>query len=361
MKRTRKAPAAPEAAFAPAGEELPGVSVVGPWDFADDTREDEEVQEALAGDPRELPSWLLYDERGCSLYGEIMDLPAYTLPARESALLHDCLTYFSVVQFRMLIDVGCGDARKTRLLLESCDQITRYVPLDISLSAVSAATTAARDDVPAFAQRDNAVIYPVCGDFRYDLLHTAASVAAGASVAGAPSPVCGPCLIWFPGSTIGNLGEPARHQFYETAAAAVSACGGGALLIGADLVRPAADILACYDDPGGVTARFDLNVLRHVNRRWNADFPEDAYRHVAVWNAREERAEMHLEAMTAHTVHVPDLGQLSFKMEAGASIRTEIMQKFTEERFRGELHAAGLQLAGVLERDHYALILATLR
>jgi L-histidine N-alpha-methyltransferase len=291
-------------------------------DLAASLRDD--VATGLAASPKWLPPKWFYDERGSALFERITELDVYYPTRREWEILHRRAGEIArVTCAQTLVELGSGSSRKTRALLDALshlDTLQGYVPVDVSEAALVGAADGLRPDYPDLD------IHPVVADFEHhvDLL-----------------PRDGRRLIAFLGGTVGNLDPMQRAKFF--AAVRASMDSGDSLLLGTDLVKDPARLVAAYDDPQGVTAEFNRNVLRVINRELEADFDVEAFDHVALWNADEERIEMWLRASRAMRVNIAGL-PLQVEFVAGERMRTELSAKFTETRVRDELDLAGLRL-----------------
>jgi L-histidine N-alpha-methyltransferase len=283
-----------------------------------------DVAIGLTASPKWLPPKWFYDERGSALFEQITELDVYYPTRREWEILHTRAAEIAqVTRSQTLVELGSGSSRKTRALLDSLRRhgtLQAYVPVDVSESALVGAADGLRPDYPDLE------IHPVVADFEHhlDLL-----------------PRDGRRLIAFLGGTIGNLDPMQRAKFF--AALRASMHPGDSLLLGTDLVKDPSRLVAAYDDPEGVTAEFNRNVLRVINRELGADFEVEAFDHVAMWNAHDERIEMWLRARHAMRVNIAGL-QLRVDFAAGEQMRTELSAKFTESRVRNELDLAGLAL-----------------
>ncbi len=211
--------------------------------------------------------------------------------------------------------------RKTRHLIAALTDLHTYVPVDVSESALTAAGAS------LLALHPTLTVHALVADFQQ-----------GFALPGTP----GPRLLAFLGGTIGNLLPEERATFLRAAHDLLSP--GDALLLGTDLVKDEATLVAAYDDPTGVTAEFNKNVLNVINRELEADFDPADFEHVALWNAEQEWIEMRLRAKKELTVKVPAL-DLAVPFAEGEEIRTEISAKFREEGVRGELGAAGFKMS----------------
>jgi dimethylhistidine N-methyltransferase/ergothioneine biosynthesis protein EgtC len=287
--------------------------------FATTLRAD--VRQGLAAQPKTLPPKWFYDELGSKLFEQITELPEYyPTRAEQEILLKRASEIATITKARSLVELGSGSSRKTRLLLDALTAqgtLQRYSPLDVSASALVEAGEALCRDYPALR------VTAAVTDFEHDLpLHDEP----------------GPRLLAFLGSTIGNLDPAQRTDFFALLRRALSA--DDVLLLGADLVKDPAVLVAAYDDSQGVTEAFNKNVLQVLNRELDADFDADAFEHRAVWNAEQDRIEMHLVSRAEQCVKIPAV-DLSVAFAAGESLRTEISTKFRRETLSVELAAAG--------------------
>lgn len=294
---------------------------LGPEDWARSLRAD--AAAGLASMPKELPPTWFYDERGCELFEAITRLPEYYPTRAERSILEaqgDAIAAIAAAD--VLVELGAGTAEKTRVLLGAMPALKGYVPFDVAASAVVATADAIAAEHPALDVRG------VVGDFRYHL----GELSTG-----------GRRLIAFLGGTIGNLRPAARADLL--AALAGTMAPGDSLLLGIDLVKDRARLVTAYDDAAGVTAAFNRNVLRVLNRELGADFDVDAFRHVALYDDGERWIEMHLRAERAMDVAIPGL-ELAISFAEGETLRTEISAKFEPEQVDRELRAAGLDRIG---------------
>ncbi|WP_369182535.1 L-histidine N(alpha)-methyltransferase [Streptomyces sp. Y1] len=283
-----------------------------------------DVQLGLTSRPKWLPPKWFYDARGSELFEEITRLPEYYPTRAERAILTARAGEIAAATgARTLVELGSGSSEKTRLLLDALragGSLETYVPVDVSESALTAAGTAIAAEYPGLA------VHGVLADFTAGL--------------GLP-PGGGPRLVAFLGGTLGNLLPDERAAFLRGLRAALDP--GDFLLLGTDLVKDPAVLVAAYDDGAGVTAEFNRNVLNVLNRELGADFDPDAFEHVALWDREQEWIEMRLRARRAQTVKIPAL-DLPVHFDAGEELRTEVSAKFRRERVAGELAAAGMRL-----------------
>lgn len=284
----------------------------------------DEIKLGLARPQKELPSKLFYDERGSQLFEQITGLPEYYLTRAEHALLTDFQPWIADHRFGALIELGPGNAAKTRVVLDIlCAQGRRaaYVPVDISGDFLEATAGTLRTEYP------NLDVIPVIADFTSEIT--------------LPPALPHPILITFLGSTIGNFTFAESVALLRRARAAMRA--DDRFVLGVDLRKDPTTLEAAYNDSQGVTAEFNRNVLRVINREFGADFDLAGYRHRAFYNEAEHRIEMHLLSTRAQAVNVPGAG--IFHLEKGETIRTEISCKYNRQ-IVAELFAAGaLELA----------------
>ncbi|MET9494713.1 L-histidine N(alpha)-methyltransferase [Streptomyces sp. NPDC006552] len=280
-----------------------------------------DVLAGLTGSPKTLPPKWFYDARGSDLFDEITALPEYyPTRAEREILVARAAELASATGARTLIELGSGSSDKTRHLLAAFSELTHYVPVDVSESALRGAAELLLAAHPALG------IHALVADFTRAL---------------ALPPTPGPRLVAFLGGTIGNLLPDERSAFLGSVRELLSP--GDFFLLGTDLVKDEATLVAAYDDAAGVTAAFDKNVLSVVNRELGADFDLAAFEHVAVWDAGREWIEMRLRSTVAQTVKVPAL-DLAVNFAAGEELRTEVSAKFRREGVRRELADAGLDL-----------------
>jgi L-histidine N-alpha-methyltransferase len=279
-----------------------------------------DVRAGLTGTPKTLPPKWFYDAHGSELFERITALPEYYPTRAEREILRDRAGQIAAATgAATLVELGSGSSEKTRYLLDALTGLRGYVPVDVSESALTRAGRALAAERPGLA------VHALIADFT-----------AGFTLPDTP----GPRLVAFLGGTIGNL-LPAERAAFLTAVRALLAPG-DTLLLGTDLVKDEEVLVRAYDDPAGVTAAFNKNVLTVIDRELDADFDLAAFEHVAVWDAGREWIEMRLRSRTAQTVKVRAL-ELAVEFAAGEEMRTEVSAKFREEGVRAELAAAGLE------------------
>ncbi|KAK1184111.1 L-histidine N(alpha)-methyltransferase [Streptomyces sp. NBS 14/10] len=280
-----------------------------------------DVAEGLTRTPKQLPPKWFYDARGSVLFERITELPEYyPTRAEREILVARAAEIAAATRARTLVELGSGSSEKTRHLLRALPDLHAYVPVDVSESALTLAGRA------LLAEHPELTVHALVADFLEGLA--------------LPQDPPGPRLVAFLGGTIGNLLPVERAGFLTSVSALLAP--GDALLLGTDLVKDEATLVAAYDDAQGVTAEFNKNVLAVLDRELGADFDPADFDHVALWDAEHEWIEMRLRARGAITAKIPAL-DLAVHLAAGEEIRTEVSAKFRQERVRAELTAAGLQ------------------
>jgi len=284
-----------------------------------------DVRAGLAGPLKSLPPKWFYDSVGSDLFERITELPEYYPTRAEREVLRArAADIAAVTKARTLIELGSGSSDKTRTLLDALranGSLRQFVPMDVSESALRAAAETIVGEYPGLA------VHAVVGDFTEHL---------------ALLPGDGPRLFAFLGGTIGNLLPAERAKFFGSIREVLEP--GEWLLLGTDLVKDPGVLVPAYDDSAGVTAAFNRNVLRVVNRELDADFDADSFSHVALWDAAEEWIEMRLRALRPMHVRLPGAG-IEIDFAAGEELRTEISAKFRHSRVDSELADAGFALS----------------
>jgi L-histidine Nalpha-methyltransferase len=286
-----------------------------------------DVLDGLTRPFKEIPAKHFYDARGSELFERICELPEYYPTRSEREIL---LAYADqIVQGTgagELVELGSGSAEKARILLDamsSAGTLRRYVPVDVSQSALEAAALELVDEF------DELSVHGVIGDFERHL-HRVPRAQPGT-----------PRLVALLGGTIGNFLPGTRRRLLREIGRLLGP--GDRLLLGTDLVKDPARLEAAYDDAQGVTAEFNRNVLHVINRELDADFAPDGFEHVAFYDRKHEWIEMRLRACRPCSVLVAGLG-LRVDFAAGEELRTEISAKFSRARVQADFQAAGLEL-----------------
>jgi len=301
----------------------------------------EDARRGLAARPRSLPPKYFYDARGSWLFDRICDTPEYYPTRTEAALL--ALTardIVAAVRPAHLVELGSGTARKTRHLLDGCQALRCYCtywPLDVCEAALHATGHALTADYEWLC------VTGLVGDYLAEL--------------DALPAMSGRRLFVFLGGTIGNFTAAEAVRFLR----GVRGCmrPDDRLLLGGDRVKDPTVLHRAYNDAAGITAEFNLNLLRVLNRELRADFDPGAFAHEALYNPQAEQIEMYLVASRSQTVSVGALGR-AFRFEAGERMLTEISRKFTPDSLRGLFGAAGFTIERHYQPDngYFSLVLA---
>ena len=283
-----------------------------------------DVRAGLSARPLTLPPKYFYDARGSELFDQITRLPEYYPTRTERAILEQRVGDIAAAsRADTLIELGSGTSEKTRLLLRTlrdAGTLRTFVPFDVDPAILGEASAAVAEEFPGL------VVRPVVGDFEHHL---------GELPGGERR------LLAFLGSTIGNLTPEQRADFLAGVRGTLGP--GDTFLLGLDLVKDPARLVAAYDDARGVTAAFNKNVLSVLNRELDADFDADAFDHVARWDEKHEWIEMRLRSRETQRVEVAAI-DLVLELAAGEEIRTEISAKFRRPSLTDELARAGLVL-----------------
>ncbi len=267
-----------------------------------------EILAGLTARRKELPTRLLYDQAGSRLFEMICLLPEYYLARAESEILTAQAAEIArrIGAGALLAELGSGSSIKTRSLLDALPTLAAYVPIDISRQHLA---DSARAIAAAYPTID---VIPLYADFT--------------QVIELPRLVLPPhrVVFFFPGSTIGNLDNGAACRLLARLRRAAGPNGG--LVIGLDLVKPAAVLEAAYNDSAGITASFNCNLLTRLNREYGANFCVGAFRHSAIWHEDQQRIEMRLVSTRAQRV---EIGGTVIEFDAGEAIHTEFCHKYT--------------------------------
>jgi L-histidine N-alpha-methyltransferase len=277
------------------------------------------VVNGLGDDPKWLSAKYFYDAAGSELFEQITRLPEYYPTRTELKILTQNAGAMSayIPLAAALVEFGTGSTKKARILLAAAPQIAAYVPVDISAEFLAQEAASVRRDVPTIA------VLPVAADFTRDFE--------------LPQQIRSrPRVGFFPGSTIGNFEPQDAAEFLRQAGRILGA--GATMIVGVDRIKDEAVLNAAYDDAAGVTARFNLNILRRMNRELGGEFDLASFRHRAFYNAADHRIEMHLESLRAQTVRVAGR---NFTFAPGETIHTENSYKYTVESFRALAESAG--------------------
>jgi L-histidine Nalpha-methyltransferase len=298
-----------------------------------------DVWAGLQRPQKELSPKYFYDAAGSELFDRITELPEYYPTRTERGLLEQWgRGWIAGLGTRAIVELGAGSADKTRVLLDALEPSdTLYLPLDISTTYLEDVGSALREEYPGLT------VQPVESDISREL-HV-------------PPGLPEPAVFAFLGGTIGNFYPgPARRLLGRVAAALRPA---DRFLLGVDLKKDRAVLERAYNDAAGITAAFNLNILRVLNREIGTDFDLAAFRHHAFYNASAGRIEMHLVAGAPQTVHVPECGSVT--LAAGETIRTEISAKFDRPQVESLFEASGLVLETWTTDDGKAFALVVAR
>jgi len=302
-----------------------------------------EVRLGLTAKPKQLSPKYFYDERGSQLFEQITELDEYYPTRAERQILsrRSGEIIAAAGEPGTLVELGSGSAAKTRHLLTAMREagcLTTYVPVDISEEITHETAESLVEEYPGLTIRGL-----VC-DFEHDLER----IPNGG----------GGRLVAFLGGTVGNLFPDARRNFLGRIGALLEP--GDHILLGTDLVKEPERLEAAYDDPGGVTAEFNKNVLAFLNRELDGDFDPDRFEHVARYDADAARMDIRLRSLCDQVVRLDGL-DLTVRFAAGEEMRTEISSKFTRERLDEIYREAGLRPVGWFTdpAGDYALSLAS--
>jgi len=301
----------------------------------------DDVRNGLTRIPKELPPIWFYDDRGSELFERITELPEYYQTRTEAAILRGgAADIVRRTSPRVILELGAGASTKTRILIDAASRegsLERFVPFDVSDGIVQRAARELLHDFPELT------IHAVIGDFSEHLDRI---------------PRFGRQLVVFLGGTIGNFLPHDRLVFLRAVRQLLQP--GDAFLLGIDLVKDQAELVAAYDDAQGVTAAFNLNVLAVINRELEADFDLSSFAHLARYDAQQDWIEMHLRSLKRQTVHIPAAG-MAVEFAEGELLRTEISAKFTRSRLEACFAEAGLHLDAWYtdDRQRFALALGS--
>lgn len=284
-----------------------------------------DVIQGLTQNPKCLPPKYFYDDRGSVLFEQICELPEYYPTRTEAAILRQYAREVAQITGACeLVELGSGSSTKTRLLLDAYQTIgypLRYMPIDVSAGILESSARQLLAEYPSLRV--------------HGLVSTYELALQQLQPTQLPSR-----LIFFLGSTIGNLNPQECDVFFSQITAALKA--GEYFLLGIDLQKPKALLEAAYNDSQKVTAEFNLNMLKHLNQRFEGNFDPQLFEHWAFYNDELNQIEMHLRCLKAHTVRLEKL-DLTVEFAAGETIMTEISRKFDLDVMQQELQSQGLQ------------------
>ncbi|MEX0994410.1 MAG: L-histidine N(alpha)-methyltransferase, partial [Balneolaceae bacterium] len=271
-----------------------------------------EVVEGMSRPAKILPTKYLYDQRGSELFDQICEVDEYYPTDTEISIMKKNIGEMTDLLGRgvRLIEFGSGSSFKTRLLLDHLEELSGYIPVEISGKFLRKAVRRLREEYPGLQ------IYPVVADYTqpFELPENGSGRKN---------------VVYFPGSTIGNFRPEKAREFLRRIAVLTGSDGG--LLIGVDLKKDRKILEAAYNDADGVTAAFNKNILVRFNRELNADFDIDRFAHRAFYNEAKGRIEMHLVSLTEQNIHI---GNTTFHLKEGETLHTENSYKYTTEEFK---------------------------
>ncbi|MBD2330124.1 L-histidine N(alpha)-methyltransferase [Alkalinema sp. FACHB-956] len=286
--------------------------------------EGQDVIQGLTQTPKTLPPRYFYDEQGSQLFEQICDLPEYYLTRTETTIFKTCADAIAAKTGACeIVELGSGSSTKTRLLLDAYEQAQLpliYCPIDVSASILELSAQALIQDYSTLH------IQGLVGTYELALQQLP------------PNPLP-QRMICFIGSTLGNLNPQDCDHFLDRVTQAL--VPGDFFLLGVDLQKPISILEAAYNDRQGVTAEFNLNMLRHLNRRFDGNFDLSQFRHRAIYNPNLHQIEMHLESLVDQTVTLRSL-DLTIAFSAGETILSEISRKFNLTPLTQQLATKGL-------------------
>jgi L-histidine N-alpha-methyltransferase len=302
-----------------------------------------DVLDGLTAEFKELPPKWFYDDLGSELFDEITRLEEYYPTEAERSILHTHAADVAQISgAHTLVELGSGTADKTRVLLDAMTatgQLERFIPFDVSEGILRSSSEQLLQEYPGLT------IHGVVGDFEQHLDQI---------------PRGGRRVTALLGGTVGNFGPRERKGLLTDIARGMES--GDMLLLGTDLVKDERRLVAAYDDARGITAEFNKNVLRVLNRRLDGNFDLDGFEHVARFDHDDEWMDLRLRSLRAQDVHLAAL-DLDLHFGDGEEMRTEISAKFRRSGVEAELAAVGLDLAEwwTDARGDYALSLSRVR
>ncbi len=297
--------------------------------LSEDSGQEDEVAAILAGlnkQPKTVSAKYFYDERGSRLFDEICEQPEYYLTRTELGIMRAHLSEIAAAigSRATLIEYGSGSSIKTKELLDALEQPTAYIPVDISGEHLQSVAKQLTESYP------NIEVLPVCADFTQHI--------------SLPQPQgdADRRIVYFPGSTIGNFSRPQALKLLKKIHHEAGPKGG--LLIGVDLIKDDQELEEAYNDSAGITAEFNLNLLRHLNREFDSDFDLQAFEHKAIYDAANQRIEMRLISQKDQNVEIQ--GEV-LKLRAGEYIVTEHSHKYSRQGFAAMAKESGFTVRRV--------------
>jgi dimethylhistidine N-methyltransferase len=284
-----------------------------------------EVVKGLTQTRKSLPAQYLYDDRGSELFEQICELPEYYLTRTETAILQQYASEIAQLTGACeLVELGSGSSTKTRILLDAYSRLNyplRYLPIDVSTGILESSARQLLADYPALQ------VQALVGTYELALAQLTPTELPSRTI----------CFI---GSTLGNLNPQEFDEIFSQITNALNV--GEYLLLGVDLQKPKHFLEAAYNDSQGVTAAFNLNVLDHLNRRFEGNFDTTQFSHWAFYNESQHQIEIHLRSLRSQTVQLRAF-DLTIEFETDESILTEISRKFDLDTLQQDLSRYGLE------------------
>jgi dimethylhistidine N-methyltransferase len=290
----------------------------------------QDVVFGLSSAPKRVPCKYFYDARGSALFDRITELDAYYPTRTEITLMraHTAKMAATIGPGALLVELGSGSSVKTRLLLDQLERPAGYVPVDISAEHLERAASSIAADYPALE------VMPVAADFTRGFeIPRSHQTRNGAAR----------CIVYFPGSTIGNFTRERALALLGAIARFVGPSEDerpGGLLLGFDLVKPVDTLIRAYDDPQGVTAAFNLNLLERINRELEGDFDLAHFEHHVIWEPTLARIEIFIRSTRAQVVHAAGR---TFEFAEGELLLTEYSHKYTRDSIQALAREAGFE------------------
>ncbi|MBD2627176.1 L-histidine N(alpha)-methyltransferase [Trichormus variabilis] len=293
--------------------------------YQDLKNDGEDVIQGLTQTPKTLPPKYFYDDLGSQLFEKICELPEYYPTRTEAWILSQYADEIAqITSCCELIELGSGSSTKTRLLLDAYQKIAdscRYLPIDVSGGILKTSVIELQKKYPDFS------IHGLLGTYEQALSHLKSTSLQSR-------------LLFFLGSSLGNFTAPECDSFLSKIAQTLKP--GDYFLLGIDLQKPPKILEAAYNDSQGVTAAFNLNMLSHLNWRFQGNFDLNLFTHQAIYNQTSSQIEMYLHCQKDHWVSL-DILNLKISFQAGESILTEISRKFDLATMQKQLATKGLK------------------
>jgi len=300
----------------------------------------QDIIDGLTKIPKSIPSRFFYDDRGSQIFEKICELPEYYPTRTEAWILQNYAEEIAEITGNCsLVELGSGSSTKTRILLNAYQKISdrcKYIPVDISYGILKTSVLQLQEEYPNFE------ICGLLGTYEQALTYLASTLV--------------PKLVFFLGSSMGNFNQQESEDFFHKFAQTLKA--GDYFLLGIDFQKSPDILELAYNDRQGVTADFNLNILAHLNWRFQGNFDLSLFQHQAIYNQVDTQIEMYLHCQASHTVNL-DILDLQVPLQAGESILTEISRKFDRATIQQQLAAHNLHPLKVWTdpQNWFALIL----